>query len=110
MGGIVALSCIPATATRSLCSSVRKDTTHQCAQITIIPNAGWTLRYLNNYFNVNYHPVAIEFVMSTALISLTLVISLSLLATHNFYQYRSQRFGLRSVQAKLRHAAISIRR
>ncbi len=82
--------------------------TSMCADNNFLPCAGSTLQYLNNYFNVNYHPVSNEFVISTAFVSLIIIVLLSLFSVHNVYQYRSQRFRLRSVHLKFKVTTVSI--
>lgn len=59
-----------------------------CADNNFLPEASATLSYLNNYFDVNYHPVSKEFAICTAFATCMLITILSLIFTHEFHQYR----------------------
>jgi hypothetical protein len=63
-----------------------------CVDNNFLPDAGFTLKYLNKYFNVNYHPVTKEFVIISSLVSFFIVLILSLTVIRNVHRYRSKRF------------------
>lgn len=64
--------------------------TQLCSDNAYLPYASCQLNYLNEYFNVNYHPVKLSFIIFVSLLCLPVLMS-SMWITFNFYRYRSQR-------------------